>query len=100
MVCECWKWLSLPPPEVPEGTNRHYTNAEFETVMKRYFETQAEAQKKAKARMEQARKDAAANEAGPVQDGAVPTEIEFEKTVARLEEAKPEDASGSSASSE
>ena len=44
MVCECWKWLSLPPPEVPEGTNRHYTNAEFEAVMKRYFEQQAEAQ--------------------------------------------------------
>ena len=61
-------------------------------------------QKKNKARMEQAKRDAAANEAGPVQDGAVPTEIEFERSVLKVEEAKeaPSEAPGddSAASSE
>lgn len=79
-VVEMWKWLSLPPPEVPEGTNRHYQNEEFEIIMKRYFEEMRERQKKIKARVEQAKKDAENNDAGPAQEDAQQTEIEFTPT--------------------
>ena len=100
MVCELWKWLSLPPPEAPEGVQRHYNNAEFEAIMQRYFSEMRDKQQKAKLRLEQARSDAANNEAGPVQEDAVRTEIEFTKTEVKAsvegEKASEEEASTSS----
>lgn len=83
-VVECWKWLPLPPPEVPEG-GRHYSNEEFEVIMTRYFKEMKERQAKMKGRLEQARDDAKNNEHGPVQEDAVKTEIEFEPTEVRVE---------------
>lgn len=94
-----WKWLALPPPEVPEGTNRHYQNDEFEHIMKRYFEEMRERQKKMKSRIEQARADAKENVAGPVQDDAQQTEVDYTPTIVDTEPPKQLENNDESSSS-
>lgn len=93
-VVDMWNWLPLPAPELPDG-GRHYSNEEFETIMKRYFKEMKERQTKMKERIEQAKEDAEKNEHGPVQEGAVETVVEYEPTVIRgetvpVDEEKPE----------
>lgn len=79
-IVEMWKWLSLPAPEDVTALPTNYTNDEFNTIMKRYFADMKDRQKKMKDRIELSKENAKENEHGPVQEGAVPTEIEFTKT--------------------